>query len=796
MFVRSLVLALPALALAACGPADDPQAETSRDTGGQSGDGRQNSGGANTSHASQSDAAADGGGATQGASLTIERLYGSPDLSGPSPRNLKFSPDGTRVTFTRPKDEDRTVLDLWAMDVADGRTYRLVDARALVPEERALTEAEIQFRERARISETGVVSYDWDEAGEAILVPLDGDIFYVEVESGETRRLMQTEAFETDARVSPGGAYVSFIRDQNLWVHHLESGDEFQLTHGGEGPVSWGMAEFVAQEEMDRRTGYWWSPDESRLAVARVNENPVMVVQRFGVEAEGVIVSEQRYPRAGTPNAIVDLFVLDLEGTIAGEAAATSRRQVDLGENNDIYLARVDWSKDASTLYVQRQNRQQTRLDILAADAATGETRISLTEEAETWINLTDDFTPLDYGGFLWTSERTGFRHVYRMTPEGQLEQITSGEWVVDEISGLSGDGQTVYFEGWTQSPLERHLYAVRLDGRSPPERITDGEGRWSVTLGDGGEAFIGTYQAPATPPQTGLYTGLGAPIAWIEENALNDDHPYAPYRDAHIAPEFGTLTAADGETELHWMMYRPEQCTADNPCPAFVEVYGGPHVQRVTKGWAPLRDQIHAQNGYVYFKLDNRGSWNRGHAFEAALHDRMGTVEVHDQLEGLDYLQGLDFVDPERIGLWGWSYGGYMSLMTTLQAPGRFEAAVSGAPVTDWSLYDTHYTERYMGMPQENRSGYEQGSAFAHLDGYKTPTLLIHGMADDNVTFDHSTRLYAELQEAGELFSIMTYPGQRHGIRPPELQIHLLRTITDWFDRELAQDDVTAREG
>lgn len=792
MLTRTIALILPALALTACGLQDEP----GQPREGAQADGAREDGAANGAGEAGDRAQAGSANARQAAAgaLTIERLYGSPSLDGPAPQNLKFSPDGTRVTFTRPKEEDRTVLDLWAMDVADGRTYRLVDASALAPEERELTEAEIQFRERARITHSGVVSYSWDEAGEAILVPLDGDIFHVDVESGETRRLMQTEAFETDAKVSPGGRYVSFIREQNLWVHDLERDREFQITQGGGGAVSWGMAEFVAQEEMQRYTGYWWSPDESRIAVARVNENPVMIVERFGFEPDGFTVTEQRYPRAGTANAIVDLFVFDLQRTIAGEAADTARRQVDLGDNNDIYLARVDWSTDSSTVYVQRQNRQQTRLDILAADAATGETQVALSEEAETWINLTDDFTPLEDGGFLWTSERSGFRHVYRMTPGGELVQITSGDWVVDELSGLSADGQTVYFEGWTQSPLERHLYAVRVDGESPPEQITEGQGWWSVTLGEGAQAFIGTYRDPATPPRTGLYTGLGAPIAWIEENALDADHPYGPYRDSHVAPEYGTLTAADGETELHWMMYRPDHCTAQSPCPAIIEVYGGPHVQRVTKTWTPLRDQIYAQAGYVYFKLDNRGSWNRGHAFEAALHDRMGTVEVADQLEGLDYLQGLDFVDPERIGLWGWSYGGYMTLMTTLQAPGRFEAAVSGAPVTDWSLYDTHYTERYMGMPQENRSGYETGAVLTHVEGYETPTLMIHGMADDNVTFDHSTRLYAELQRRGELFEMMTYPGQRHGIRPPELQVHLLRTIRAFFDRELASDEVRAR--
>ncbi|MEO1038525.1 MAG: S9 family peptidase [Pseudomonadota bacterium] len=716
--------------------------------------------------------------AQTGEPLTVERVYASPSLSGPTPRAVRFSPDGERISFLRAKEEDRTVLDLWAMDVADGRTYRLVDAQVLAPEERELSEAEIQFRERARISQSGVVAYDWDEAGEAVLVPLDGDVFYIDVESGEARRLMQTDAFETDARISPRGGYVSFIREQNLWLHDLESGEERALTTEGGALISWGVAEFVAQEEMNRLTGYWWSPDETRLAVARVDESPVMVVPRFGINAEGVTITEQRYPRAGTDNARVSLHIIELE-----TGALT---EISLGPDSDIYLARVNWASDGSAVYVQRQTRLQERLDLLRADPATGEAAIVLSEADGKWINLSSDFHPLADGGFLWTSERTGFRHIYRYDAEGGAAQLTSGDWVVNAISGVSEDGSTVYFTGWTETATERHLYAVPIEG-GEPQRITSGAGNWAVNLGQGASAFIGAYSDPNTPPNTGLYSIDGDRIAWVEENALDGDHPYAPYLADHIAPEFGRITAADGQTPLNYMMYRPDHCTAEAPCPAIVHVYGGPTVgQSARKTWRSMTEQLYARAGYVYFRLDNRGTPNRGHAFEAALHLRMGQVEVEDQLAGLDYLQGLDFVDADRVGLWGWSYGGYMTLMTALQAPGRFAAGISGAPVSDWSLYDTHYTERYMGLPQDNAEGYAAGDVLSHVEGYETPLLLIHGMADDNVTYDHSTRLYAALQEQGEVFEVMAYPGQRHGIRPPALQIHLARTMSDFFARHL----------
>lgn len=268
------------------------------------------------------------------------------------------------------------MLDLWAMDVADGRTYRLVDSRVLVPEEGELSEAEIQFRERARISSSGIVTYQWDESGEAILAPLAGDVFYIDVETGEAERLLETDAFETDFKVSPDGAHVSFIRDQNLWVYDLDTGEERALTTQGAGPVSWGVAEFVAQEEMRRYTGYWWSPDGTKIALTRIDETPVEIVPRFGINADGVTVTDQRYPRAGTDNVLIELHVIDLE---TGE-----RTQVDLGAETDIYLARVNWSTDSQTLYAQRQNREQTVLDILAADPSSGASEVVLTETAPT----------------------------------------------------------------------------------------------------------------------------------------------------------------------------------------------------------------------------------------------------------------------------------------------------------------------------------------------------------------------------------------------------------------------------
>jgi dipeptidyl-peptidase 4 len=398
-----------------------------------------------------------------GEHLSIERLYGSPDLNGPTARNVRFSPDGSRISFLRAKDDDRTVQDLWAMDVSTGEAYLLVDARELAPAERELTEAEIQFRERSRITSSGVVSYQWDEAGNAVLLPLDGDVFYVNVATGQTRRLTETEEFETDAKVSPLGGFVSFIRNQNLWVHDLSTGEERALTTEGGGLISWGMAEFVAQEEMRRYTGYWWSPDDSRIAVARVDERQVMVVERFGIAADAVSVSEQRYPRAGTPNALVTLHVIDL--------ASGELTDMDLGSETDIYLSRVNWSAFGETLWVQRQNRAQTQWDLLALDPRTGveDTNRRFTEQADTWINLAHDLRTLPGGGLLYLTEQSGFRHIRFVAADGMARDITSGDWVIDSLEAVDQEAGMVWFTGWRDTPLERaSVYSVSLGGGDP----------------------------------------------------------------------------------------------------------------------------------------------------------------------------------------------------------------------------------------------------------------------------------------------------------------------------------------
>jgi len=707
--------------------------------------------------------------------LTLERLFASPSLSGPTPRLLKLSPDGRLATLLRNRPEDRDRYDLWAVDTATGQARMLVDSARLGTGAQ-LSEEEMMRRERARLSGVrGIVGYDWSPDGQAILVPLDGDLYLAGLD-GNVRRITATPETELDAQVSRTGRYLSFVRNQNLYVVDATGQNERVLTPDGGGTVSWGSAEFVAQEEMDRRTGHWWSPGDRRLAIARIDEAPVRIVTRTAIGADGTRTYQQRYPAAGTANALVELWVMAPDGS--------ARVKVDLGADPDIYLARVDWSADGSILYVQRESRDQKRLDLLRVDPATGASSVLFSEASHSWINLHDNLKPLRDGSLIWTSERSGYSHLYRFQG-GRWTQLTRGDWAVERVAGVDERNGRVYFTGNLDNPLERHLYWVDLRRPGAPHRITEA-GWWNTAEMDSGATrALVTRSSPTQPPQVYLADGSGRRIAWIEENRLDSSHPYAPYRASHVAPAFGTLRARDG-SELHYRMLSPP-LEPGRRYPVFVQVYGGPGTGRqATRAWGNPIQQYLAQHGWIVFSLDNRGSPDRGKAFEDALYHAMGSVEVEDQLAGIAWLRAQPQVDPARIAVYGWSYGGYMTLKLMEAAPGTFAAGVAGAPVTRWELYDTHYTERYLGNPSVDPAPYAASGAIPNVGRIADPLLLLHGMADDNVVFENSTVLIAALQAAGRRFEMMVYPGATHGVSGEARQLHLWRTITDFLDRRV----------
>nr|WP_126165768.1 S9 family peptidase [Shewanella khirikhana] len=711
--------------------------------------------------------------------LAIERMYASPALAGSSPRGLALSPDGSKVTFLKGRDDNQHFYDLWQMDVASGKVSLLLDADKLAGGE--LSDEEKARRERQRIYGQGIMEYFWAKDGEALLIPAAGQLYYFTPKSGDVRLLTTGEGFATDAKLSPKGNYVSFIREQNLYVYELASNKLTQLTKDGGGAIKNGMAEFVAQEEMDRMTGYWWSPDEARIAFTRIDESPVELVTRNEIYADGIKLTEQRYPYAGKANVEIALGIVAL-----GDGKA---EWVDLGKEKDIYLPRVKWLPNSSELSFQWQSRDQQTLELRKVAVATpGKTELLVKETSKAWVNLNNDLRFLkDSGDFLWTSERDGFSHIYLFDARGKVKrQLTNGHWTVDGIAYVDEKAGLVYFSGRKDKVTERHLYRVSLKG-GEIERLSTEAGMHGTVFAENSPVYLDYFNSLSQPPQVSLHDSAGKHLAWVEENAVKAGHPLYPFAGLWQLPEFGTLKADDGQA-LHYRLFKPVNFDVAKKYPVVVRVYGGPHAQLVTNSWSEQDyfTQYLLQQDYLVFQLDNRGSANRGTKFEYVIYQNLGDAEVRDQMAGVDYLRTLPFVAGDKVAIYGHSYGGYMALMSLFKAPSHFKAAISGAPVTDWRLYDTHYTERYMGHPDRNGEGYDRASVFPHVGGYQGGLLMYHGMADDNVLFENSTRVYKALQDEGKLFRMVDYPGSKHSMRGEKVRTHLYRTLADFLDSEL----------
>jgi dipeptidyl-peptidase-4 len=714
--------------------------------------------------------------------LTLERIFSDPDLNGPTPVALKFSPDGQRVTYLKAGSSNFEQLDLWEYHIASQQTRLLVEAASLETAGRVLSDAEKARRERKRITQSGIVEYFWAPDASAILFPLEGDLFLYHLDAAQPlQRLTDASTFETDLRFSPDGKYLSFVRDQNLYCIELASGELRQLTSDGGGTVSNGVAEFIAQEEMHRFDGYWWSPDSQAIAFIQVDESTVTLSQRYEIDADNFGVFDQRYPFAGTNNADTRLGVISL--------ATGDRQWLAVPRATDSYLARVNWLQDSARLAIQVQARNQQQLDLLAWHRADNSFTTLLTETSNTWLNLHDCFTSLADGQrFVWASERTGFRHLYLYAVSGELlSTITSGPWVVASLQGVDEQKGQVYFEGFADTPLEKHLYSASLTAASQATRITASGMSHQVELHSDLAYFIDRYSAPNQPPAVSLNTIDGQVFNYMAANKLDTTHPCFPYLAQQGQVEFGELQAEDGQT-LHYRLIKPPHLAAGATCPLLVTVYGGPGVQRVTNEWIPPWHHYMAGRGYGLLQLDNRGSSNRGKAFEDPIYGQLGVAEVQDQLTGVRYASNLPWVDAQRIGVFGHSYGGYMTLMLMMQAAGIFAAGVSVAPVTDWALYDSHYTERYLRLPADNAAGYLASSVFPYVTQLKGRLLVIHGMADDNVLFTNSTKLYKALQDNNIPFEIMNYPGAKHGLSGRKVNLHRYGMMDDFFDLHLAQ--------
>ena len=613
----------------------------------------------------------------------------------------------------------------------------------------------------------------WSPDGTSLLAVSGGDIFVYAIDAKQWTQLTATADTERDQRMSPDGKSVAFLRNDDLWLVDIASKNETRLTTGATATLWNGRTDWVYPEELSLGNAYWWSPDSKRIAYLQFDVSKVILQPQVDLIALRAVYEPQRYPKAGTPNADVRL------GVVAATGGET--KWMDLGVLKDKLLARVNWNQDGSAVFVQKMNRVQNHLELLAANPASGAAKLILEEKDPYWVNINDALRFLDNGDFLWASERTGFRHLYLYSGDGKLKRaLTSGEWEISQIEAIDAKSRRVYYTSTEASPLERQLYAVSLDGGAR-QRLTQEKGTHAVSVSPGGAYFLDSFSSRTQPTRRTLHSGPdGREVAVYRaaDTKVQEQFDLLPIEIVEVRAEDGGL--------MYARLIKPAQFDAAKKYPAIVMVYGGPHVQSVRDSWAGANlDQALAHRGFVIWQLDNRGSAGRGHKWESKLFRRMGMQELEDQRRGVEHLVSMGFVDGKRIGIHGGSYGGFMTLYALMNAPDTFQAGVAAAPVTDWRNYDTIYTERYMGLPGENNDGYKKSSPVNLAENLRGRLMITHNIEDDNVFFQNSMQMMDALQQAGKQYETVIYPQKSHGVTGVARK-HMYNAIADFFERSL----------
>lgn len=684
------------------------------------------------------------------------------------PRQVQVTADGTAVLFLRagPRDPRQS---LQVFEVARGTARELLTADQLLGgAAEKLSPGEQARRERQRVTGAGLVSYAQAPDGVHLLVPLSGRLFWFHRLSGAIRELPVTPPV-TDPRLSPDGRLVAYVRDHDLYVCAIDGRKERRLTTGGSARLTHGEAEFVAQEEMDRPEGYWWAPDSRHLLFEEARADGVETWQVGDPFQPGAEPVPQFYPRPGRSNVVVRL------GTVP--ASGGRPRWISWDSARHPYLARVDWHA-AGGLTLTVQSRDQRELALLAVDPRLLRTRVLLTERDDAWVNLNPAFPKwlADGSGFLWASERDGAWQVDRRRPDGALDRVlvpaTSGWQGLVEVNESVGE---LRFRA-SADPTREDVWAAPLRG-GPARRLTAGEGIHGITFGATNGLHVLTTATASRAARWEVRTREGRVLGALPSAA--EAPPFIPQ------VEFARV--GDGEG-WHVRITRPRTFEPGRKYPVIVDVYGGPHLQVVRQSMDKLFvTQWLADQGFLVVAADGRGTPGRGRAWERALAGRLGPVPLAEQAAAVRAMAARwPELDLDRVGITGWSFGGYLSAYAVLREPGLFRAAVAGAPVTDWEDYDTHYTERYLGVPPAAADAYRESSCLTHAAGLRRPLLLIHGTRDDNVFFRHSLRLVDALVRAGKPVEVLPLPGFTHLVPDPVVaEQRWLRTV-EFFHRHL----------
>ena len=581
------------------------------------------------------------------------------------------------------------------------------------------------------------------------------------------------------ASFSPNSKYISYVYRNNIYLFDIETNKSKKITHKGLiNKTICGGTDWVYEEEFGLVKGYEWSSNSNYIAYYIFDESKV---NEFSMDIfkGGLYPSQEKfkYPKAGERNSSVQINIYDIQSDINVIA--------DVNKKSETYLPRIKWTNNTNMLFVQRLNRHQNHLELLSVDPSSGKSKIILEEKDKYYIEIHDNLTFYkDDSGFLWTSEKDGFNHIYLYQISGkERRQITKGNWEVTNFYGYDDKNKVLYFQSNEESPLERNIYRVNIWGKSK-KKLSKKSGTNSASFNSNFSYFINTYSNANLPNAITLNNNTGEVIKKLK----NSESLRGSLSEYELtSKEFFNFKTEQGIKLNGWMM-KPYNFDESKKYPVLMYVYGGPGSQTVLDSWDRnyMWYQMLCQQGYIVVSIDNRGTGGRGAEFKKCTYKELGKLETIDQIEGAKYLANLGYTDENRIGIWGWSYGGYMSSLCLLKGNKYFKSAIAVAPVTNWRFYDTIYTERYMQTPQENPNGYDLNSPINHVDSLKGNFLLIHGSADDNVHVQNTYEMVDALIKSNKQFDLFIYPDKNHGIYGGTTRLHLFTKITDFINKKL----------
>jgi dipeptidyl-peptidase-4 len=705
--------------------------------------------------------------------LTIDDIFDpvkKVNFNGTTP-NVRWLKDGNHYLLTN--DASRRDVPRWQkVNAATGGAVPFFDAAKMQAAFAALPG--VSSDDARQLANRG--NYNLNPAETAVLINWSNDLFYYELGSDRAVRLTSNPEEEVGEGFSPDGKMVSFVRENNLYVEDLSmQRRERALTRDGSAKILNGRLDWVYQEELYGRGNfgaYWWSPDSTTIAFLRFDENPVpefTVVDHIPYHQNVEITP---YPKAGDPNPIVKLGVV--------KAAGGDIRWVDTFDYfpEDLLISRVAWTPDSKKVVYQAQNREQTFLDVNFADARDGKSKNIIHETSKAWVAINENPIWLKDGSFLWASERSGWEHIYHYSADGKLlRQVTDGKWEVRSIEGVDEENGFVYFTATERSHIAPQGYRIKLDGTGLM-RLTMTEGAHRVDLSPANKYFIDVWSDLSTPSQVRLYDAAGKLVRVIAENKVD------VLKDYKLGtPELLQVKTRDGFV-MEAMMIKPPDFDPRKKYPVMSFTYSGPHAPQVRNGWGSttyMWHQMLAQKGYIIWVCDNRTASGKGLESTWPVYKNFGELELRDLEDGVSWLKNQPYVDGSRIGIWGWSYGGFMTSYALTHSK-SFKIGIAGGTVADWRDYDSIYTERYMKTPQNNPEGYKKSSPVNAAKDLHGKLLLIHGAIDDNVHMQNTIQFVYELQKAGKQFELMLYPKSRHGVTDPSLVKHMRQMMTDFI--------------